>query len=322
MESSGAVGVDAATEDYWQTIDFPIPSSLGKAGSLQIDLSLGITLNSVKFDFLPGAVGKILPGAIVNVEFTEPTFQATTFRGVRCIYDETDPPSRFGLSEGIDLFRHTDRYQTTVAADCGFSGSAMVISVCLSSMDLFIGQEMTSRLIDSLGMRTMPATVARRIPLHVSHHLATAITPSLREVSLKLFAQAKILQYLAVLVDHLLGANEEVKTIDSCAKQRVRSLYDYLIGSEGKLPSLEDLAMQFGRSAKLLNEEFACEYGQSIYAFMTDYRLMQAHAALQHTNVTIKQLSSKLGYAHVSNFTIAFKRKFGYPPGSLRRHKP
>jgi AraC-like DNA-binding protein len=61
------------------------------------------------------------------------------------------------------------------------------------------------------------------------------------------------------------------------------------------------------------------EFGSSIHGCMMEHRLSQAHAALRQTDTSIKQLAARLGYAHVSNFTIAYKRKFGYPPGSLRR---
>lgn len=37
--------------------------------------------------------------------------------------------------------------------------------------------------------------------------------------------------------------------------------------------------------------------------------------------MSLKRLAERLGYAHVNNFTIAFKRTFGYPPGSLRKRK-
>ena len=52
---------------------------------------------------------------------------------------------------------------------------------------------------------------------------------------------------------------------------------------------------------------------------MMKFRLAQAHSALVQSAVSIKQLAARLGYAHVSNFAIAFKRRYGYPPGSLRR---
>jgi AraC-like DNA-binding protein len=67
------------------------------------------------------------------------------------------------------------------------------------------------------------------------------------------------------------------------------------------------------------NEEFALGFGSSIHGCMMEHRLSQAHATLLQTDTSIKQLAARLGYAHVSNFTIAFKRKFGYPPGSFRR---
>ena len=79
------------------------------------------------------------------------------------------------------------------------------------------------------------------------------------------------------------------------------------------------MAERFGMSARWLNNEFAREYGKTIYAFVTDMRLAEAQAALMQSSLSIKALSVRLGYSHVNHFTTAFKRKFGYPPGSVRR---
>ena len=40
------------------------------------------------------------------------------------------------------------------------------------------------------------------------------------------------------------------------------------------------------------------------------------------TDLALKVLAARLGYAHVSNFTAAFRRQFGVTPGSLRRTQP
>ena len=61
------------------------------------------------------------------------------------------------------------------------------------------------------------------------------------------------------------------------------------------------------------------EYGESICAFVSNVRLMEAHAALVEGDLPIKVLSRRLGCSHVNHFTRAFTRKIGYPPGSLRR---
>ena len=84
-------------------------------------------------------------------------------------------------------------------------------------------------------------------------------------------------------------------------------------GTDGRLLPLGEFAADFPET--MLWDE----YGESIYAFVTNVRLKEAHAALVEGDLPIKVLSRRLGYAHVDHFTRAFTRKFGYPPGSLRR---
>lgn len=90
---------------------------------------------------------------------------------------------------------------------------------------------------------------------------------------------------------------------------------DYL----ARLSTRGELAQQFGLSARRLNDAFAAEYGQSIFNFVTGHRLDEAHASLLAGHTPLKVLAARLGYSHVNHFIAAFKRRFGYPPGSLRR---
>ncbi len=64
------------------------------------------------------------------------------------------------------------------------------------------------------------------------------------------------------------------------------------------------------------------EYGQSTFSHMTGQRLAQAHALLSTDSVPMKLLAARLGYSHVNHFISAFKKRFGYPPGSVRRKAP
>ena len=52
---------------------------------------------------------------------------------------------------------------------------------------------------------------------------------------------------------------------------------------------------------------------------MTDRRLEAAHACLRTTELPLKWVATRLGYASVSHFSQAFTRKFGVRPGSLCR---
>lgn len=112
---------------------------------------------------------------------------------------------------------------------------------------------------------------------------------------------------------------ENVFLQGSSSKEKIKNLHGYILGTKGKLPKLNEISKQFGISLKTLNDLFTDEYGQSISAFINDYRLSAAHEALEHSDTPMKQLAADLGYSHVNHFITAFKRKFGYSPGTLRK---
>ncbi len=102
-------------------------------------------------------------------------------------------------------------------------------------------------------------------------------------------------------------------------KERTRLLHQQLIHTTGKLPTLNELAMQYGTTPRKLNEEFAAQYGLAIVPYIIDYRLQQAHEAIENTTIPLKTLADRFGYSHSNHFITAFKKRFGYPPGSLRK---
>ncbi|WP_295436479.1 response regulator [uncultured Thiodictyon sp.] len=105
------------------------------------------------------------------------------------------------------------------------------------------------------------------------------------------------------------------------SRDKVRALRDYLIGVTGKVPTLAGLAGQFGLSLRRCNDVFTQEYGSSIAAYVSGYRLERAREAVLTTNVPLKVIAERLGYTHVNHFNAAFSRRFGYPPGALRKNR-
>lgn len=71
----------------------------------------------------------------------------------------------------------------------------------------------------------------------------------------------------------------------------------------------------FGCSGRTLNNEFAAEFGDTIFDYMINRRLTMAHEAIRSSDVALKKVADTLGYTHVNNFSAAFRRKFGYSPG-------
>jgi AraC-like DNA-binding protein len=56
-----------------------------------------------------------------------------------------------------------------------------------------------------------------------------------------------------------------------------------------------------------------------LVAYAGDERMQKARTLLLETSMSISDISIRSGYKNLSNFSAAFKRKFGYPPEALRR---
>ena len=302
-------------------LSYPMLPENGTGGYEVLDLTLGMSFVRSTIDFSPSVLGKLLPMLEVDTEFIEPSFQAMALQGLRGNVNEVFPAAQLALSPGIDLFRYTKHYRSTFTSDASFSGELCHVSIGRTVLGQLIGEEVAGALLTSMNIAESPSITLRPIPSHITRHLFRAASTTMTGTSRALFCQASILEYLAALVHHVCARAETMPEHDQKSRNRARALHARLIAGEGKLPTLDELANEYGRSAKLLNEEFFQEFGKSIFAFMTEHRLSQAHAALQNTNTSIKQLAALLGYSHVNNFTAAFTRKFGYPPGSLRKEK-
>ena len=119
----------------------------------------------------------------------------------------------------------------------------------------------------------------------------------------------------------VLDAAVQAHASKATEEDKMRALHDVLIGTQGKLPTLDELARTFGMSSRRLNEAFKKLYDSSIYAFVNAHRLNQAREAILNTDIPLKVIANQLGYAHVNHFNAQFRKMFGYPPGSLRRDR-
>lgn len=297
---------------------FDYPNQLGTGSFKRIELGLGMLLSIATSAFSPKATGIIIPIVDSEVNLNEPSFQAIAVDNIRCQVEESIPSGMFALSPDVNLFRHTTHYKTKISVDASYSGSWVALTIGRTLLDHLIGSKIADGLLKLINIKQPPSIAIKPIPPYISKHLISAASSSFIPSAHKILAQAKTLEYLAALIQHT-GTPSTTTEFDHKAFIRIQTLHAYLMECEGKLPTLDELSIQFGRSAKQLNDDFCQQYGKPIYSFMFDYRLDQAHEAIKDTNIPIKSVSAALGYSHVSNFTIAFKRKFGYPPGTLRK---
>lgn len=80
---------------------------------------------------------------------------------------------------------------------------------------------------------------------------------------------------------------------------------------------LNQVASDMGMSVSNLQRVFRASYGQTIGEYIRQRRLEIARDAIVRERKSIGEAAYLAGYLHTSNFTNAFKRLFGVPPGTL-----
>lgn len=302
----------------WQT--YPLPPDLAQGGFENLDLALGMAVFRAEHRFTPKAMGRMIPLAEVTSEFAQPTFMVQTVARGRILHRERHPDQDLIYGAGLSLFRHVTRFQIVPCLDGSADSQMVSLSLADQTLAMLLGEEASEQLLAALDISSLPSTVVKPVPSSVTdllqHSMSTTLTGRLRA----LHCQAKCLEYLAALSGALCAAPQRPpNAVQRATRQTIHDLHGFLLTLEGQLPTLDELARQFGMPARRLNEAFATEFGESIFSFLSNQRLDSARAALTETTAPIKVISARLGYAHVNNFSAAFRRRFGITPGSCRK---
>ncbi|MGI9212496.1 MAG: helix-turn-helix transcriptional regulator [Methylococcaceae bacterium] len=302
-----------------ERLPLPIPSDWGYGWIEIFHPCEGMDVCKASHVFTPQAHGKMFPVCEAKAEYPDPAFAMQTCPNGRIFHREynTDFADYFGGE--TSLFRHSNGYHFEPSVDCSTSFDVNGFSITDASLMLLLGQDMAAVLFESLRIQKIPSIGTATIPLSISAIMQNSLPVHLQGALKRCYAQAKVLEYLCVLMGYFMN-NRLVHEAPKNIRDIVRELHTDLLRLDGKIPTLYELASRYDVPARNLNEAFNREFGQSIFSFVNDYRLTQAHSALVQSNLSQKQLAARLGYSHVNHFITAFKRKFGCSPGSLRKN--
>lgn len=82
-------------------------------------------------------------------------------------------------------------------------------------------------------------------------------------------------------------------------------------------PTISQLAKRVSISESKLKKDFKLIYGLPVYEYFQKIRMQAAKDKLLAGAHSVKEVAMELGYANLSNFTIAFKKEFGLLPSKL-----
>lgn len=303
-------------------LSYDIPEAVGEAWVDCLELGDGISLYRAVHDLGKSPFGQMIPMMNVSTVAPEHMFSAQIWlSGMGCHKERWQggkaAPVEILAGPGQDTFRFWKACDVRVLVMGGVVSEMRSIFISEGLLETLLGDDVSSALRARLGLSAQTESVVLPMPPYIGAPLKEALSEQYAGPARRLFAQAKALEYLGGLVNFLHA--DEPQKAGRRHRAKIRALKDHLLALEGRLPSLNELAKEFGLSAKRLNAEFSAEFGQSIFVFVTTHRLEQAHSALMTSAVPMKLIAERLGYSHVNHFITAFRKKFGYPPGSLRK---
>lgn len=113
---------------------------------------------------------------------------------------------------------------------------------------------------------------------------------------------------------------EESHGYDS-AVQTVNAVHELLTADLRKRYTIEELSMLFHINQTTLKTVFKTVFGQSIAAYMKEYRIKRAMEQLSQSDRPIAEIAYEVGYGNQSKFTQAFKDVTGTLPKDYRKRR-
>jgi AraC-like DNA-binding protein len=136
-------------------------------------------------------------------------------------------------------------------------------------------------------------------------------------ITKRMYLQGKVIELMALQLAPFLE-DHSVKQLPPRLKRetiaKIHHAKEILQASLENPPLLSELAQQVGVSESTLQRGFQMQFGTTVFGYLTNQRMEQAHQLLQNTDFTVAEVANIVGYSHLGHFAAAFKRKFGITP--------
>lgn len=136
-----------------------------------------------------------------------------------------------------------------------------------------------------------------------------------------LFLDSKVQELLAAYLNEVFEASRNRDTLSELVKSEREAIENAKLMIDSQLayaPNVERLSRMAGLSTSKLCKGFSAVYGMPVHAYIIDRRLERAACMLMTGEYNVTQIASMVGYSKPSNFSAAFKRKFGILPKEYR----
>jgi AraC-like DNA-binding protein len=134
------------------------------------------------------------------------------------------------------------------------------------------------------------------------------------------WAGAYYREQVFLLLDHVLERATSLQPQYSHKKYLEASVAvrQYIEQHPTRVHTGKSLGSYSGLNVSLLHKIFHEYHGTTLFAFSQQLRLDHAKTLLRDTSLYIQQIADECGYPEHANFTIAFRKRFGFTPQQYR----
>lgn len=222
---------------------------------------------------------------------------------------------------GLYIYENTGYQSTTWPAD-------VVTTCCVLSFsrEWFSRNISHERILTELQVKVGPGGIFRPLSALYRTHLAQIKTDieceRLGALRFKSNAYSLLTTVLGILLQEPTRAiaTEDINKADLTVVVEIekRITADFT----GRPPTTEELACEFGLSKSKLKLIFHHVFGKGIFEYYQAHRMQKALELILSRTMTVSQAGQHVGYSNLSNFTLAFKKQFGYLPRNVHESQP
>ena len=134
------------------------------------------------------------------------------------------------------------------------------------------------------------------------------------------YIRVKVLELLLVLTElDITMTRPERSHFTEAQIKVIKHIHTFLVEHYQEHYTIDELSERFEMSPTILKKCFKGVYGDSIYAYMKQYRLQVAEKMLKESTMTVGEIAAQIGYLNPNKFTSAFCGEYGMPPSEYRR---
>lgn len=136
------------------------------------------------------------------------------------------------------------------------------------------------------------------------------------------YLRLKVLESFFLLSQMLPQESFETAAYYSAAQiKKVKALKAELMEHLDTKETLKSMAIRYGMSLTALKDCFKAVYGKPIHAFQREYKMQAATRLLVTTEMSVAEISGRLGYENPNKFSTAFKEVLGLSPSEYRKKR-